>query len=186
MRIVYFIEGMFNPGGMERVISMKANWLALNTDFSISVVSYAQAKECDDFFLLDKKINRVKLEPRCENSKNFKSTLYNSLSAWIEANPQDICISTYGREFNVLHKIKDGSKKIVEFHFIHDINLLWCANHGSCKWFSQINGFLRTKRMEFIAKCYDKIIVLTESDKRKWNNSKTICINNPTTIAPPI
>ena len=113
MRITYIIESLSNSGGMERVVTQKANWLVNKTNYKITIITFAQKINENDFFTLDENVNRIKWY--WENSD--KLHLLKKLEKWLMNNPQDICISTYGREFNILHKIKDGSKKIVEFHF---------------------------------------------------------------------
>lgn len=163
---------------MERVITQKANWLVTNLDYEISIITFAQGEADCDFFALDSKVNRVRL--KLSDLKRQRE-LYLSLNKWLMNNPQDICISTYGREFNILHKIKDGSKKIVEFHFTYDINKLWLARTGN--WFkTNIIGALKTWLTVRTAKKYDKIICLTKTDYRRWHNNKTVQIYNPVTI----
>ncbi len=170
------IEGLFNAGGMERVITQKANWLVNNTDYAVTIITFCQVLDKPDFYPLDFKVNRVKWNI---NISNF----YDELQGWLKNNPQDICISTYGREFEVLPKIHDGSKKIVEFHFCYDINKKWMSNHGF-SIYSKVMGFLKTVRMVHISKKYDRIVVLTNRDLKKWNNPKVVKIYNPQTILP--
>lgn len=178
MKIAYFIESMSNSGGMERVISMKANWLVKNTDISVSIVTYSQHIDQTDFFALSEKINRVRLEI---SDKNFKVGLNHKLTDWLNTNPQDICISTYGREFRLLPFINDSSSKIVEFHFAYDINKHWLAN--TCGRFkTKVIGNLKTRLMVRYAKKYDRIVCLTKADEKKWNTNIVTQIYNPITI----
>lgn len=178
MKIAYFIEGMFNSGGMERVISMKANWLAENTDISVSVVTYSQPADSADFFPLSSEVNRVRLEV---SDEDYKTGLCHKLTDWLNKNPQDICISTYGREFKVLPSIKFGGKRIVEFHFAYDINKHWMAN-GSDSLKTRLIGQLKTWLMVRYAKRYDRIVCLTSADEKRWNSRKAVRISNPVTI----
>ena len=180
MKIAYIIEGLYNSGGMERVVSMKASWLAGNTPFEITIITFAQADEQKDFFPLHENVRRLKLLSGF--SGTVAKTLKTDLGKWLAENPQDICISTYGREFAVLPKLKDGSKKIVEFHFTYDINKQW-ASQGHSRWYDECFGWIKTMQMKNVAKQYDKIVVLTKADEKKWNCKKVVQIYNPITVA---
>ena len=177
MRITYIIESLSNSGGMERVVTQKANWLVNKTNYKITIITFAQKINENDFFTLDENVNRIKWY--WENSD--KLHLLKKLEKWLMNNPQDICISTYGREFNILHKIKDGSKKIVEFHFAYDVNKHWITNTCN-RWKAYIIGGLKTWFMSRTAKKYDIIVCLTEADYKRWNTDKIVQIYNPITI----
>ena len=156
MKIVYIIEALSNSGGMERVVTQKANWLADKAYQDVSIVTFAQHSDIDDFFQLSDNVKRVKI-----NLKDFdKKKLSLFLTEWLKDNPQDICISTYGREFSILPQLEDGSKKIVEFHFAYDINKHWLANSCS-KLKTSLVGAVKTWLMTRTAKKYDKIVCLT-------------------------
>ena len=87
-------------------------------------------------------------------------------------------------ELFFLTSIHDGSKKIVEFHFAFDINEQWIkAQHQGLLWY--LIGKMKTIRLIYFAKKFDKIIVLTKSDEKKWRvyTNKVIQIQNPITIS---
>ena len=178
MRITYIIEGLSNSGGMERVVSLKASWLAENTSNDISIITFAQGAE-KDFFPLSDKVNRVKWN--LSGAKSFRDNLFRCLKDWLTENPQDICISTYGREFWILPDFNDGSKKIVEFHFAYDINKHWLASSGN-QLKTLILGSIKTWRMAKQARKYNRIVCLTKADLKRWNTEKAIQIYNPITI----
>ncbi|MDE6272306.1 MAG: glycosyltransferase family 4 protein [Muribaculaceae bacterium] len=180
MKITYIIESLDNSGGMERVITQKANWIEKNTDHQITIITFCQEPTKPDFFQLDSNIHRVRWE--LENKK-LRKHLHPQLNQWLSENPQDICISTYGREFDVLPKLNDTSNKIVEFHFCYDINTKW-AEKSKHPLIAKLIGFARTRKMVHIANKYDKIVVLTKRDLKKWRSSKVEFIPNPITISP--
>ena len=181
MKITYIIESLHNSGGIERVITQKANWLARNTNHKITIITFCQKIAKQDFFELDSRVHRIHWD--LENTK-LKKHLHTQLNQWLTETPQDICISTYGREFDILPKLKDRSKKIVEFHFCYDINTKW-AEKTTLPTIAKLIGFVRTKKMVHIANKYDKIVVLTRRDLEKWKSSKAEVISNPITIIPP-
>lgn len=178
MKITYILEALSNSGGMERVVTQKANWLADKADYEITIITFAQEAQDKDFFSLSDKVRRVKwnfTEPKVHNK------IYKSLVNWLNNYPQDICISTYGSEFNVLNKLKDGSKKIVEFHFAYDVNKHWLSKLYN-RWIAGIIGGIKTWQMARTAKKYDNIVCLTEADYKRWHTDKIVKIYNPITI----
>ena len=92
----------------------------------------------------------------------------------------DIVISTFTHEASFLPSIKDGSKKILEFHF--------CKGHK--RKMADAFGFPLLTRFAYYAKCwqeenviipkYDQFVVLTEEDKRDWEKKVPYvkCISN--------
>lgn len=180
IKIAYIIEGLYNSGGMERVISQKANWLATHENiFDITIITFSQNNTQKDFFVLHKNVKRILLQSG--SNYNVLNSLRKDLTDCLNEHKFDICISTYGREFKLLPDIKDKSKKIVEFHFSYDINKHWMAN--SCpEWKTLIIGSLKTWIMRIQAKKYDKIVCLTQSDEKKWHSDKVVQIYNPITI----
>jgi glycosyltransferase involved in cell wall biosynthesis len=176
MRIAYIIESLYNSGGMERVISLKANCLVLKYNIDVTIITYIQ-KDRPAFYPLNEKVKRIDFG--CNENVDKKHLKY-ILSKFLIKEHFDICISTYGRDFFFLPKIQDGSKKIIEFHFTYDINRIWETNDFRGK----IIGKLRTLRMVHQAKKYDQIVVLTKSDELKWKkySNKVSQIYNPLTI----
>lgn len=172
---------MWNSGGIERIISEKANWFVANTCFEITILSYAQQMDVNDFFPLHPLIKREKL--LCKERTAGRHQLLQILSSYLSSHPQDICIGTFGREFQVLPALNDGSAKIVEFHFPYDIHYHW-ASAKYVKPIANLVGYIKTKMMKATALKYDKIVVLTKGDLRKWNCDKVFQIYNPQTIVP--
>ena len=168
---------MYNNAGMERVLSIRAN--ALCDKFDITFIT------CDDgskaeFFILDKRIKRIYLNSGYDGFKK-------KLEKILLENKYDITVSTGGMEFFCLHDIKDGSKKIFEFHFSYDISKVWIGErHKGVLGYVFIK--LQTWKRIYHARKYDQIVVLSKTDSKKW---KTHCKNvvhiyNPLTIIPKI
>lgn len=160
---------------MERVLTVRVNNLC--QDFDVTFLTLDDGSR-EDYFLLDARVKRIYL------SCHDKKSCYSVLSSYLEANPQDITVSTGGLEFYVLYHIRDGSKKIFEFHFSFDISKVWMARrfHGILWW---VAYHLQTWRRIWIACHYDKIVVLCKADELKWRRftNKVTYIYNPLTIS---
>ncbi|MGP1416954.1 glycosyltransferase family 4 protein [Prevotella fusca] len=174
MRIAYIINGLYNSAGMERVFTVRAN--SLCNVFDITFITKEQGGR-PDYFLLDKRIHRIDI--------GGDTSYRESLEQCLLDNKYDITVSTGGVEFYFLYKIKDGSKKIFEFHFSYDISRVWMGGVKSPikrRFLVELQKFRRI----YIASHYDKIVVLSKTDCKKWGRwlSNVTYIYNPLTIIP--
>ncbi len=172
MRIAYIINGLYNSAGMERVLTVRAN--SLCNVFDITFITNAQGKR-PDYFPLDKKIHRIDIVEDVPYREGLERCLLE--------NKYDITVSTGGSEFYFLYKIKDGSKKIFEFHFSYDISRVWMGgvkNPIKRRILVELQKFRRI----YIAKHYDKVVVLTKTDCKKWGRwlGNVTYIYNPSTF----
>ena len=172
--IAYICNGLYNSAGMERVLTARANHLC--DDFEITFITYNQGDR-KDYFPLDVRIHRVDIPAK--NDEEYKSML----AEWLMKEKYDITTSTGGTEFFFMHGIKDGSKKVFEFHFSYDISKVWLSGikNGFKRWL-YIKG--QTYKRIYYARKYDQIVVLCQTDLKKWSRwSKNVTyIYNPLTI----
>lgn len=174
MRLVYCIPSLNKPGGMERVLTTKVNYLSEKLGYEIHIVTEEGDKT--NYFPLSASVICHHLSFR--NKKEYRKILTQLL---YDLKPH-ITISLFGSEFTFLYKIKDGSKKIVEFHFTkyyltHLVkgiaNLRFRQLHLLKAWWMQ-------KREAFYAAKYDKVVLLTRQDLNLWGNKSNMCyIYNP-------
>ena len=199
MKIVYFFPNLKDSAGTERMLNVKANYLADILHHEVTIITYRQF---DDpiFFEFSTKIKFVHfnipdptsqlkglsyLEKR-KRYKNFMQTYRQNVENYLYNNPTDIAISMYfGAEHKFLSLIKDGSKKLMEYHFHFDITPL--SKKLKAKWsLKNLKMKLQTKLFQRTLNKYDKIVVLTEQDQEEWGKyfSNVINIANPITITP--
>lgn len=186
MKIVYCIYGTFNSGGMERVLSIKANYLVDKLGYDIHIVTTNQ-KDQSSFFqfsplikMHDLNVNYAgenqnsiskKILPFLFKLKEHKRKLKKLL---FEIKP-DITISMFGNDMFFLNDINDGSKKIIEAHFSR-FHRLQLGRKGIFK----LADIFRDKLNVNLCKKFDKFVVLTEEDKTYWKGFDNIeVIPNP-------
>ena len=176
-RIAYIIEGMYNSGGMERVLSVCAN--SLCQDLDVSIVTLYQ-KGRPTYFPLDNRIHCYDLG--LEGVAN-RTLLKERLTEFLMSHHFDIVISMGGIDMYYLHSIKDGSRKIVWFHFAINIaETTWAGpNPGIAK---KMKAKIQTWRRIYHARKYDNIVVISKADLESWKShtDKVLCIYNPVTI----
>lgn len=189
MKIVYCLPQLFHPGGIERIVSIKANYLVEVYGYDVTIVVANQKKQVP-FFKLHEKIKIVDLNIDYDKalSQPLFKRLYlrhklqkehkTKLSKYLFTNHPDIVISTFTHEAAFLPQIKDGSKKVLEFHFCkgHKIKMAKAFHFG---FITKLAYYYRCWQEEnIIIHKYDQFVVLTDEDKNLWKNK----INNVTNI----
>ncbi len=180
MKIAYTISGLFNSGGMENILLQKANYLADVLNYEVSIITTDQ-NDLPIFFKKSEKIRVIDLGINYNDSKNSRLWQIKKLSLLkrhkirlkevLQKEQFDIVISLMDFDFSFLYKIKDGSKKIVEFHFQRYYKVARAQNR-----ILAILQYLRTFRWKKIISHYDRFIVLTQEDRKQWGKLENICV----------
>lgn len=197
MRLAYCIPALYSPGGMERVLAIKANYLASLPGYEVHII-ITDGKDKAPYFFLDSSIRIHQLNLDFEEmyryplwkkywiyrnkQRQFKKRLNDCLK---EIKP-DITISMLRREINFLHRLTDGSIKVGELHFSktsyrgapRTVFPSWINNWiGRC-WMKQLIDQLRY---------LSAFVVLTEEDKRAWTELANVrVIPNPLAFSPSV
>ena len=61
MKIVYVVQSLSTHGGVEKILTLKANYLANKRDYNVSIITFDQPKQ-PIFFNLDKKVKVFHLD----------------------------------------------------------------------------------------------------------------------------
>lgn len=188
-KIVYCTPALYMAGGVERVLTLKANYFAEHFGYDITII-LTEGKGKPLFYPLSDKVKVVNLDIGFEElwtcsfiKKIFvylkKQYLFKRLlkQELMRIRP-NITISLLRREINFLTSIKDGSKKIGELHINRahyrnfeskDANIL--KDLFSKFWMKALLSKLRQ---------LDCLVVLTEKDRDAWVELKNIMtIPNP-------
>ncbi len=189
LKIVYCTPALYLAGGMERVMTLKANYFAEHFGYDITIV-ITDGKGKEPFYALSGKVKVVNLNIGFEElwnqpfwkkvvlylkkQRQYKKKLTDCL---MELRP-DITISMLRREINFINSIKDGSHKIGEIHINRahfrnfeekDNNIV--KNLFSKFWMNTLLGKLKQ---------LDRFVVLTENDRKAWCELDNVeVISNP-------
>ncbi|MCM1518463.1 MAG: glycosyltransferase family 4 protein [Pseudoflavonifractor sp.] len=181
MKIAYIIQDIAGNGGMERIVTRKANYLAGKLGYEVSIITASQdGRPCR--FPLHDTINLIDLH--CRYNPNTPKIFYKewetALSDYLKSDRHDIVISTGGADLGFVHRIKDGSIKIAEYHFAYDTNNYWANNLYSRRYgktVARVIGWLKTRRtIRNVAK-YTRFVVLSSTDREKWDRHIDNCIH---------
>ena len=182
-RIVYCTPALYFAGGMERVLTMKANYFAEHFGYDVTII-LTDGKEKPIFYPLSDKVKVINLNIGFEElwacsflKKIFfylkKQYLYKKLlnRELMRIRP-DITVSMLRREINFINDIQDGSKKIGEIH-INRANFRNFEGNNALK-----NLFSKFWMNSLLSKLQrlDRFVVLTEKDKEAWVELKIVCV----------
>lgn len=206
MKIVYCLFGVYSTGGIERVTTVKANWLAEH-GYEVYLVTTGHAGR-PPYYSLHPSIKHIDLGlcydepgqisrftayrrnfPKYRKHKKLLEQLFSEIRP-------DIAIAAGWHEGSFLYSLKDGSKKIVEHHSYRHQNVaiypLFLTQLDRVTPMTRFKYSLRTSwgnLMTYKQGCYDKkfdrLVVLTEEDKTYCSHcSTTVAIPNPLTFVP--
>ena len=198
LKIVYLIPGgLFNSGGMERVTTIKANYLSEKMGYDVSIVTTEQMEQ-PVFFPLSKKVHLHHLRIGIHSnfgkesylkkiiSRYFKIKQYKkALTQLLNEIKPDITISLLGLDIGFLNNIKDGSIKIGELHFPGNFRQLMGQKMYNNSLIPNYVEKVRTKELKEKSGKLTRLIVLTQEEKSSWKNCKNVeVIANPLAFLP--
>ena len=194
LKIVYVTPALYMAGGVERVLTLKANYFAEHFGYDITII-LTEGKDKPLFYPLSDKIKVINLNIGFEElwtcsfakkvfvylkkQRQFKKTLTNEL---MRLRP-DITISLLRREINFINDIKDGSRKIGELH-INRANYRNFETNDSNIIKTIFAKFWSDNLLSHLKKL-DTLVVLTEKDRDAWTElNNVVAIPDPLSFIP--
>ncbi len=195
-KIMYLLDAFAKPGGVERVIGDKMNYL-VNNGFQITLVTYQQGNHPVSFPLnpsikhLDTntplhivyKYNRIyRLFKRWQIRKEYRKKLQLIIN---EEQPDAIIITTYGiTTCGIVSEIGTTAKLIAEAHVPKSMTI-----EGNIRSKNPIRKFIDKKYNEYQCRKirkFDLLVLLTNSSIQDWDKiaKRIIVIPNPVTYYP--
>lgn len=181
MHILYLIPSLSNPGGMERVLTEKINYLVNVYGFDITIMTTDQMG-APVYFDLHKKVKIIHLD--LDFNSHFGKNLLRKLIAtkgllkkyrsileiFLKSQKVNVCISLGGKELEFLYKIKTDTKIICELHFGQSIREQFLTARSNNILLRNV-GVYRTKQLIKQTQKLDKLVVLTKADKEVWERT---------------
>lgn len=128
MKIAYCIPALYNPGGMERVLTLKVNYFVEKYNYEIHII-LTDGQDRPPYYPLHSNvivhqlnINFDKLDGLPIVKKGFayfykQQVFKKKLRSCLFQVKPDITVSLLRRDINFINDIKDGSVKVGEIHF---------------------------------------------------------------------
>lgn len=194
LKIVYCTPSLYLAGGVERVLTLKANYFAEVFGYDITIILTDGAGKPYAYPLSDK-VHVVNLGINFDELWNCsfvkKAYLYlrkqrtyrRRLTAELLRLRPDITDSLLRREINFISSIPDGSRKIGELHVNRSNYRNFEANERN--WFKDLFARLWMRSLVGHLRQLDRFVVLTEEDKAAWHElQNVVVIHNPVSFAP--
>ena len=178
MKLVYCVPAMGNPGGMEKILTDKINYLVEVFNFEVTIITTDQ-KDSPYFFSLNDKVNLIDFGLNFSDdfdlclikklvSFKLKNSIYKKkLQNFLKDADVDICISLGGRELEFLYKLNTRAKKICEIHFAKSIRKQFITSRKKGKIWEML-GDIRTRQLIKQTKNVDQLVVLSKNDEKEW------------------
>lgn len=172
MKLLYITNGITGIGGLERVLSVKASYLADNLGYDICIVSLNE-KTKEPFYKFSSKIAFRSIDVIKRKSQYFLGMR----RIVKEFAPEVISVCDDGlKGFFVPLWIGGKAKIIYERHVSKDM-----VTHGKSPNLKQKISLLL---MNTGSRLYDRFIVLTNDNKQQWRAKNVVVIPNPLPFYP--
>lgn len=182
MKLVYIYTAITEIGGVDRILTQKANYLAEKFGHDVYIITDSQAGKPTTFPLspLVKHIDlEVDFDQQYRHGLLLRAWYYFTLmhqykkrlrTKLMELRP-DVTITVLGREMDFLMQIKDGSRKVGESHIAKQ----FCRNFHLLEQrrfpYPLIACYWRRKQEKAVAQL-DALVLLTEHDRDSWKDVK--------------
>lgn len=193
-RIAYCLPSLYIPGGMERVLTIKANYFADVLGYEVYII-LTDGKTKPVYFELSPKVKLInfgldfdemwklpfhhKIVVYLKKQRLYKKLLKKQL---MNIHP-DITVSMLRREINFINRIKDGSSKIGEIHVSKE-NFRTFEKEET-NFVKAVFSSIWTKQSLKELRKLKRLIVLSGSDKKKWEELHNVeVIPNPLPFYP--
>ncbi len=166
---------------MERILTDKANYLATH-GYQVTIVTTEQKGRETAFPLAEGIVLKdLAIGYEDNNGTSFLNKLLSypakqrrhrkALAAVLAEERPDIAVSLFDGDERFLHKMKDGSKKVLEIHFSRFKRL----QYGR-KGLWALADRCRSARDGSIVRKYGRFVVLTEEDLGYWKKPVNACV----------
>lgn len=168
MKLLYITNGINGPGGLERVLSIKASQLAELYDYEVSILVLNNA-HLNPFYSFSPKIDFYSIEISDNLISGFLSYKKGIQKTVDKILPDIISVCDDGlKGFFVPTLLKTAAKIIYERHASVNLN----AGAG-------IKGNLIRILMHRQISKFDRFVVLTKGNLKEWNQPNVTVIPNP-------
>lgn len=176
-KIVYCTPAIYSAGGIERVVTCKANFFAETYGYDVTIL-VTEGRGHDSFFYLSDKVKVINYELDFEEL--WKLPLWKKIISYIQKQYKfkkllkadllrirpDFTVSTLRREINFLTGFRDGSLKIGELH-VNRSNYR-SYNVENANFIKRVfSAYWKHSLVSSIQKL-EKLVVLTDSALNDW------------------
>lgn len=175
MKITYITNTISQAGGLQRVLLLKANYLAENMGYTISIIATNPNPADYLFYDISPLINHVTISPDKSTTigyyKSYKKLLNNTINA---INPDIVIMCDNGLKSFLLPFILNKKRILIyEMHVPKYINI------KAAGLFKKIKNNVVYTFMNICAARFNKFIVVTKNGAKEWNLNNIKILQNP-------
>ena len=180
IKLLYITNGIDGSGGLERVLSIKASYLAEHYDYEVTILClnghhkrpfYKFSSKVKTFSF---KVSGSTISYMFQYIKGIKRSIQN-------INPDIISVCDDGLKGLMLPLIlKSHIPIIYERHATVNLNFVKGRNHFT----ANLKNKIQHSVMKWAATKFDKFVVLTNSNIQEWENDNVLVIPNPLSFYP--
>lgn len=180
MRLLYVTNQISGAGGLERVLSIKTNYLIEKYNYEIHIITLNQKKE-SLFYEFNKNVKYYNINAR-GNLVSYFANYKKGLNTFVKKiKPDVISVCDDGlKGFFVPLVIGKPCPMVYERHASKNIEL----KHDNVSFKTKVLLSLKFRIMEWGAKRYDRFVVLTNGNKKEWSLPNINVISNPLSFNP--
>ena len=180
MKLLYITNGINGAGGLERVLSIKASYLAEHYNYDVTILSLND-NHLNPFYDFSAKIRMISIPVKGGFSSYIKAYRNGLVQSVEEVQPDVIAVCDDGLKGFFVPRIVDARIPIIyERHA--SVNLNFGKEDNNI--FSYIKNSVQYALMKRAAKKFDKFIVLTKGNLKEWKRNNTMVIPNPLSFYP--
>ena len=179
MRIAYYTDQVYLHGGIEKVLAQKLNYLALNTDYEVYLITTEQKGKdycyhiTDNIKHHDLSINYIRSKSyfSLNNLEKIPKHIYRLRKKLNEINPDVLIVCNYAFDFYFIPFICRGIKTVKEFHSSRYYYAKGLPNTSHFnKIIHQISNWVETK--------YNHLVLLNEDENKYYHSNNLVVIPN--------
>lgn len=195
LKIAYLIPSLYYPSGMERVLTLKANYFAETFGYDIHIV-LTDGKEKEPYYPLYPTVTTHQLDINYDHLYGlplhkriwgyfqkqhlFKKRLNNCLH---QIKP-DITVSLLRRDINFIRQMTDGSVKMGEIHFNKSNYREFSDNRLPSFLQQAVKRYWMTQLIKQL-RMLSAFVVLSHEDAAEWTElNNVVVIHNPLSFFP--
>lgn len=175
MKLLYITNGVHGSGGLERVLSIKASYLAEYLGYEVTILTL-NAGNNTLFYEFSSKINFIDIEAQGNSLAYFSQYRTGIKNVLKQLVPDVISVCDDGLK-GLLFPIIFGKKTpvVYERHVSKQVAVKSTEKPRTLT----IKTKLLFSIMDFGAKRFDKFVVLTKGNQKEWNLNNCLVIPNP-------
>lgn len=188
MKLVFIIDQVYMHGGIERVLSIKANYFASSSENEVHIITTEQ-KGFSPQYKFDPQIRFEDLGINYDRNKSYFHPLnllklpghiIKSRKVINKIDPDIIVVCSHSTDTYFVPFINKGIPKVKEFHYSKYIE----TPHRNKDNKSKKYYFL--KFTDFVESKYDRLVILNNDEATYYKSNNVAIIPNPLTFYPEV